>query len=69
MLSDNPALLGLFTIVISVGACLAYFFFSNVFIDKVLFPARGPNAGRNINRANMIRYTLLIRCSRPCACR
>ncbi|EAV45585.1 ABC alpha-glucoside transporter, inner membrane subunit AglF [Stappia aggregata IAM 12614] len=60
MLSDNPALLGLFTIVIGVGACLAYFFFSNVFIDKVLFPARGPNAGRNINRANMIRPWLFL---------
>jgi alpha-glucoside transport system permease protein len=60
MLSDNPALLGLTTIVIGVGACLAYFFFSNVFIDKVLFPARGPNAGRNINRANMIRPWLFL---------
>nr|MEC9418998.1 sugar ABC transporter permease [Pseudomonadota bacterium] len=60
MLSDNPALLGLFTIVVGVGACLAYFFFSNVFLDKVLFPARGPNAGKNINRANMIRPWLFL---------
>ncbi|GAB2184466.1 carbohydrate ABC transporter permease [Roseibium sp. LAB1] len=60
MLSDNPALLGLFTIVFGVGACLAYFFFSNVILDKVLFPARGPNAGRNINRANMIRPWLFL---------
>ncbi|XHC13670.1 sugar ABC transporter permease [Labrenzia sp. ac12] len=60
MLSDNPALLGLFTIVVGVGACLAYFFFSNVFLDKVLFPARGSNAGKNINRANMIRPWLFL---------
>lgn len=48
----NPALLGLVTIVIGVGGCLAYFYLSNLFLDKVLFPASGPNAGRNINRAD-----------------
>ena len=56
----NPALQGLVTIVLGVGGCLAYFYFSNVFLDKVLFPARGPNAGRNINRANMIRPWLFL---------
>ncbi len=56
----HPALQGLVTIVFGVGGCLAYFYFSNVFIDKVLFPARGPNAGRNINRANMIRPWLFL---------
>ncbi|MEL7027405.1 MAG: sugar ABC transporter permease [Pseudomonadota bacterium] len=51
----HPAIQGLLTIVIGVGACVGYFYFANQFLDKVLFPARGPNAGRNINRANMIR--------------
>ncbi|WP_413719630.1 carbohydrate ABC transporter permease [Silicimonas sp. MF1-12-2] len=56
----HPALLGLVTIVIGVGGCLAYFYFSNLFLDKVLFPASGPNAGRNINRANQIRPWLFV---------
>ncbi|MEO1116045.1 MAG: sugar ABC transporter permease, partial [Pseudomonadota bacterium] len=56
----HPAVLGLVTIVIGVGGCLAYFYFSNLFLDKVLFPARGPNAGRNINRANQIRPWLFV---------
>ena len=56
----NPALQGLLTIIIGVGGCVGYFYFSNQFLDKVLFPARGPNAGRNINRANMIRPWLFL---------
>ncbi len=56
----NPALQGLLTIVIGVGGCIAYFLLSNQFLDKVLFPARGPHAGRNINRANMIRPWLFL---------
>ncbi len=56
----NPAIQGLLTIVIGVGGCLGYFYFSNQFLDKVLYPARGPNAGHNINRANMIRPWLFL---------
>ncbi len=56
----HPALLGLVTIVIGVGGCLAYFYFSNLILDKVLFPAKGPNAGHNINRANQIRPWLFV---------
>ncbi|EBA09625.1 carbohydrate ABC transporter permease [Sagittula stellata] len=56
----HPALQGLLTIVIGVGACLAYFWASNQILDKVLFPAKGPNAGRNINRASMIRPWLFL---------
>ncbi len=56
----DAALLGLMTVVIGVGGCLAYFYFSNLFLDKVLFPATGPNAGRNINRANQIRPWLFL---------
>ncbi|WP_458792487.1 carbohydrate ABC transporter permease [Yoonia sp. MH D7] len=56
----HPALLGLFTIVVGVGGCIGYFYFSNVFLDHVLFPAKGKDAGRNINRANMIRPWLFL---------
>ncbi|MXQ06905.1 sugar ABC transporter permease [Alphaproteobacteria bacterium GH1-50] len=56
----HPALQGLLTIVIGVGGCIGYFYFSNEFLDKVLFPAKGPNAGRNINRANQIRPWLFL---------
>ncbi|MEM6478933.1 MAG: sugar ABC transporter permease, partial [Pseudomonadota bacterium] len=56
----HPALLGLFTIIAAVLACGAYFYGSNWVLDKVLFPAKGPNAGRNINRANMIRPWLFL---------
>ncbi len=56
----HPALQGILTIIIGVGGCVGYFYFSNQFLDKVLFPARGANAGRNINRANMIRPWLFL---------
>jgi len=56
----HPALQGLFTILIGVGGCVSYFYFSNQFLDKVLFPASGPNAGRNINRANIVRPWLFL---------
>ncbi len=51
----HPALLGLITIAVGVGGCVGYFYGANLLLDKVLFPPRGPNAGRNINRANLIR--------------
>lgn len=56
----NPALQGLITILIGVGGCVGYFYFSNQVLDKVIFPAKGPNAGRNINRANMVRPWLFL---------
>ncbi|MEO1733049.1 MAG: sugar ABC transporter permease [Pseudomonadota bacterium] len=56
----HPAFQGLLTIIIGVGGCVGYFYLSNQFLDKVLFPARGPNAGQNINRANMIRPWLFL---------
>ena len=56
----NPAIQGLLTIAIGVGGCLGYFYFSNQFLDKVLFPAKGPNAGKNINRANLVRPWLFL---------
>ncbi|MFT5799105.1 MAG: alpha-glucoside transport system permease protein [Candidatus Azotimanducaceae bacterium] len=51
---------GLATIFFGVGGCLAYFYLSNQFLDKVLYPAKGPKAGRNINRANIIRPWLFV---------
>ncbi|OUS05022.1 alpha-glucoside ABC transporter permease [Rhodobacterales bacterium 52_120_T64] len=56
----HPALQGLITIIVGVSGCVGYFYFSNQFLDKVLFPPRGPNAGRNINRAEMIRPWLFL---------
>ncbi len=56
----HPAIMGLITIVVGVGGCIGYFYFSNMLLDKVLFPPSGPNAGRNINRANMIRPWLFL---------
>ncbi|WP_439154924.1 carbohydrate ABC transporter permease [Yoonia sp.] len=56
----DAALLGLATIIIGVGGCLGYFYFSNQLLDKVLFPAKGEHAGRNINRANLIRPWIFL---------
>lgn len=56
----HPAFQGLLTIIIGVGGCVGYYYFSNQFLDKVLFPARGPNIGRNINRANIVRPWLFL---------
>ncbi len=56
----HPALQGLLTIFIGVSGCIGYFYFSNQLLDKVIFPAKGVNAGRNINRANMVRPWLFL---------
>ncbi|GGH28532.1 alpha-glucoside transport system permease protein [Cribrihabitans marinus] len=56
----HPAIQGLLTIIIGVGGCIGYFYLSNQLLDRVLFPARGPNAGRNINRANIVRPWLFL---------
>ena len=56
----HPALQALVTIVIGVGGCVGYFYASNLVLDRVLFPARGANAARNIMRANLIRPWLFL---------
>ncbi|WP_321337073.1 sugar ABC transporter permease [uncultured Cohaesibacter sp.] len=56
----NPMLGGLVTIFLGVGGCLGYFYGANLILDKILFPARGPNAGKNINRANIVRPWLFV---------
>jgi alpha-glucoside transport system permease protein len=56
----HPALQGLITIIVGVGGCIGYFYLSNQFLDRVLLPAKGEHAGRNINRANQIRPWLFL---------
>ncbi len=56
----NPAVQGLITIILGVGGCVGYFWGSNQVLDKLLFPPRGPNAGRNITRANIVRPWLFL---------
>lgn len=55
----QQALFALSTIIIGVFGCVAYFYFSNLLLDRMC-PAKGPNAGRNINRANAIRPWLFV---------
>ena len=56
----SPLVQGMLTIVIGVGGCVGYFFISNLILDKFIFPARGPNPGVNINRANLVRPWLYL---------
>ncbi len=56
----SPVFQGMLTIIIGVGGCVGYFYFSNMLLDKVIFPAKGPNTGRNINRANQVRPWLFL---------
>jgi len=56
----HPAFAGLVTVVLGVGGCIAYFYFSNQILDRFIFPNKGPNAGRNISRANQIRPWLFM---------
>jgi alpha-glucoside transport system permease protein len=56
----SPVLQGILTIIIGVGGCVGYFYGSNLLLDKVIFPARGANIGRNINRANQVRPWLFL---------
>jgi alpha-glucoside transport system permease protein len=55
-----PMLQGLVTILVGVGACVAYFYASNLVLDRILFPAKGPDPGRNISRANAVRPWLFL---------
>ncbi|MEL6641183.1 MAG: sugar ABC transporter permease [Pseudomonadota bacterium] len=56
----HPALLGLVTIIVGVGGCLGYFYFSNLLLDKVIYPPQQGDGGRNINRANAVRPWLFL---------
>ena len=56
----SPVLQGILTIFVGVGGCIAYFYGSNLILDKVIFPARDDDHGRNINRATMVRPWLFL---------
>ena len=56
----EQAFQALMVIVIGVGGCIGYFYLSNLVLDQLVFPARGPNMGRNISRANMVRPWLFL---------
>ena len=56
----SPILQGILTIIIGVGGCVAYFYGSNLILDKVIFPARNDDHGKNINRATMVRPWLFL---------
>lgn len=47
------------TIIVGVFGCVAYFYFSNLFLDRI-FPAKGDKAGANIARANAVRPWLFV---------
>ena len=53
------AFFALRTIIIGVFGCVAWFWLSNLVLDRV-FPAAGPDAGRNIARASAIRPWLFL---------
>ncbi len=48
------------TIAVGVGGCFAHLYLLNRFLDRVLFPAKGPHASRNINRSGRIRPWLIL---------
>jgi len=56
----HPSVQGIVTIVVGITPCVTYFYVSNWVLDHVLFPAKGPKTGRNINRANMVRPWLFL---------
>lgn len=56
----EQALQALLVIVVGVGGCIGYFYLSNAVLDHLVFPARGPQIGRNIRRANMVRPWLFV---------
>ncbi len=56
----EQALQALMVIVVGVGGCIGYFHLSNMVLDHVIFPARGPKMGRNITYANMVRPWLFL---------
>ena len=56
----SPLMQGIVTVIVGVGGCVGYFFFSNLILDKVIFPPKPGDKGRNINRAEMVRPWLFL---------
>ncbi|MCY3880360.1 MAG: sugar ABC transporter permease [Rhodobacteraceae bacterium] len=55
----EQVLMALATIIVGVFGCVAYYYLSNLALDAV-YPPRGPDAGRNINKALAIRPWLFL---------
>lgn len=55
----NQLLLAFSTIIVGVFGCVAYYYFTNMLLDRLL-PAKGAKAGDNINKANTIRPWLFL---------
>ncbi|WP_435164766.1 carbohydrate ABC transporter permease [Falsirhodobacter sp. 1013] len=55
----NQILLAAVTILVGVAGCLAYFWLSNLLLDR-LFPPRGTNAAHNLRRSGRIRPWLFL---------
>ncbi len=56
----SPMMQGIITVIVGVGGCVGYFFLSNLILDKVIFPPKPGDKGRNINRAEMVRPWLFL---------
>lgn len=56
----SPMVQGMITILVGLTGCIGYFYGSNLLLDKVIFPPRMDDKGRNISRANMIRPWLFL---------
>jgi len=56
----SPILQGILTIFIGVGGCVGYFVASNWLLDKVIFPPKPGDRGRNVNRATLVRPWLFL---------
>lgn len=56
----SPLMQGIVTVIIGVGGCVGYFYLSNLILDKVIFPPKPGDKGRNINRATMVRPWLFL---------
>ncbi|MFT6912272.1 MAG: alpha-glucoside transport system permease protein [Paracoccaceae bacterium] len=55
----NQLVFALGTVVVGVFGCVAYYFLSNLVLDRI-YPAKGEKAGQNINRANAVRPWLFL---------
>lgn len=42
----SPLVQGAITIFVGVFGCVGYFYAANLLLDKVIYPAKGPNIGR-----------------------
>lgn len=56
----SPIIQGIITIVVGVGGCVAYFYLSNLVLDRVIFPPKYDDNGRNIRRATLVRPWLFM---------